>query len=243
MTKKFNQLLQEELDKHFLKEGLISSYDISKLVDKVLKIINKKVQGYELTSLPEVLSKTKYGKICTSNVFLTSPLSSEETKEVKKVLNLFGYTNSVEMFDDLQLQLEPKFPVKVNEFIEKHGDKTLFHVTRKKVVPKIEKFGLVPKLTQTDYDHPGDRIYLVWLPNIEKKGQSLAAVANMLARNKKIAYEDLAIIVTDYNPLSNYYLDDTTTKLKDNIIALFTTNNIPPTNIKKVINLNVQKPS
>ena len=44
MTKKFNQLLQEELDKHFLQEGLISSYDINKMVQEVLKIINKKVK-------------------------------------------------------------------------------------------------------------------------------------------------------------------------------------------------------
>lgn len=243
MTKKFSQIVREEFQKYYLEEGLIASYDIDKLVEEVLKIISKKVEGYQTTNLQEYLTKTKYGRVCTANIFLTKHLSPTESSKVKSLIKQYGYTNSVELFDKLQLQLEPRYPVKLNELIEQYRDREFYHITRKKALPKIEKIGIVPKTTQTTYDHPGDRIYLCWLPTIEKKGKMLERLVNSLARNKKLKYENFAIIVTDYNPNANYYLDDTAIVLADGFVAIFTPNNIHPSAIKKVIDLQPLQPS
>jgi hypothetical protein len=105
MTKKFSQLLQEEFDKYCFEEGLFSSPEIEKLTEEVLKIIDKKVERHEITTPPKSFKTV---------IFLTSPLSSEETSEVKKALERFNYTNSVEIFDDTQLWLEPKYPINLN---------------------------------------------------------------------------------------------------------------------------------
>ena len=105
MTKKFSQLLQEDFDKYCLEKGLFSSPDIEKLVQEVLEIINKKVQKYELTT---------FEKLPKAIITLTNPLSLEETTEVKKVLEKFSYVNSIEIFDNTQLWLEPKYPINLN---------------------------------------------------------------------------------------------------------------------------------
>ena len=98
-------MLQEDFDKYCLEKGLFSSPDIEKLVQEVLEIINKKVQKHELTT---------FEKLPKAIITLTNPLSLEETTEVKKVLEKFSYANSVEMFDNTQLWLEPKYPINLN---------------------------------------------------------------------------------------------------------------------------------
>lgn len=231
--KMFKYYLMEQLDSQYLKEGLISSYDTETMVEKIKNIISLKISRIEGPNVPPSLQKTKYGNIFTTNIYLKEPLSIVEDNKINKILNIYGYTNSIKMFDKLSLQLEPKYPVKMNKIIESKKNQILYHFTRKLYLNKIKEIGLIPKLSQTSFDHPDDRIYFMWLPysNEIKTTNILNSVKNMLAKNKEIRADDMALLFTKYDPNKNYYLDDTTTVIDENILGIFTTNNISPKDI------------
>ena len=135
------------------------------------------------------------------------------------------------------MQIEPKVPVKLNDYIEQRTDKKLFHITQKKYLDKIKKIGLTPRASQTTFDHPNDRIYLLWLPLTSSKYIVCIKFANVLAKDKNLNIKDLAIIEMDYNPSKNYYIDDTTIVPQQEIVGLFTTSNIDPKEFVKIVNI------
>jgi hypothetical protein len=229
-VKPFKDYLKEEIDSQYITEGLISSYSSGKLADEIKKLLGKNIEEIKYTELPEQLIQTKYGDVFTVHVVLNNPLSPIQDSKLNKLLNLYGYTNSLKHFNSYQLQLEPKYPVKINKLIEESIDRQLYHITKNQLIPKIKKIGVVPKISQTTFDHPGDRIYLLWLPynTPEDKGRFLAAMRQVLARNKNIDKKDMSIIATEYDPSVDYYIDDTTANLSRGIIGIFTTTNIPP---------------
>lgn len=237
-AKMFRDLLAEELEQSYLEEGLIASWDIEKFIKKFSNIIGDNILKVQKTTLPDFLKNTNYGEVFTVNIFLKEKLTKEETNQVDQLLDLFGYTNALWIEPDgLQLQLEPKYPVKLNELIKQTSDNYLFHITQKKSLDKIKEIGLAPRLSQTKFQHPGNRIYLLWLPTVQNKGLIVNALVKQLANNKKLEEKDFAVIMLKYNPKYDYYLDDTTTLLDQKIIAMFTTNNINPKEIVKIINL------
>ena len=237
-SKMFRDALNEELKQTYLEEGLVASYDIESLVKKITNIIQDKIVEVQLTSLPDVLKKTNYGNVLSANIFLNQKLEQEQTDRINKILNFYGYTNSLGMFSDkLQLQLEPKYPVKLNDFLKQTSDTFLFHIAPIKQLDDIKKIGLIPKPSETNFEHPGNRIYLLWLPGVENKGLILKALAKKLAKDKKLEEKDFVVIMTKHNSRHTYYLDDTATLLNENIIAVFTTNNISPNEFIKIIQL------
>lgn len=237
-AKMFRDLLAEELEQTYLEEGLIASWDIEKLIKKISNIIGDKVSEIQKTTLPDFLKDTNYGKAFTVNVFLKEKLSKEETSQVDQLLDLFGYTNALWIEPNgLQLQLEPRYPVKLNELIKQSSDNYLFHITQKKSLDKIKEVGLAPRPSETKFQHPGNRIYLLWLPTVQNKGLVVNALVKQLAKNKKLEEKDFAVIMLKHNPKYDYYLDDTTTLLDQKIIAMFTTNNISPNEFTKIIEL------
>lgn len=237
-AKMFRDVLAEELQQTYLEEGLIASWDIEKLIKKISNIIRDKILEVQKTTLPDFLKDTNYGKVFTVNIFLKEKLTNEEINQVDQLLDLFGYTNALWIDPSgLQLQLEPKYPVKLNELIKQTSDNYLFHITQKKSLDKIKEAGLAPRPSETKFQHPGNRIYLLWLPTVQNKGLIANALVKRLANNKKLEEKDFAVIMLKYNPKYDYYLDDTTTLLDQKIIAMFTTNNISPKEFLKIINL------
>lgn len=237
-AKMFRDVLAEELQQTYLEEGLIASWDIEKLIKKISNIIGGKVSEVQKTTLPDFLKDTNYGEVFTVNIFLKEKLTEEETNQVDQLLDLFGYTNALWIDPDgLQIQLEPKYPVKLNEPIKQSSDNYLFHITQKKSLGKIKEIGLTPRPSETKFQHPGNRIYLLWLPTVQNKGLTVNALVKRLANNKKLEQKDFAAIMLKYNPTYDYYLDDTTTLLNQKIIAMFTTNNISPNEFTKIIEL------
>lgn len=237
-AKMFRDVLAEELQQTYLEEGLIASWDIEKLIKKISNIIGEKVLEVQKTTLPDFLKDTNYGEVFTVNIFLKEKLTEEETNQVDQLLELFGYTNALWIESNgLQLQLEPKYPVKLNEPIKQSPDNYLFHITQKKSLDKIKEIGLVPRPSETKFQHPGNRIYLLWLPTVKNKGLIVNALVKQLANNKKMEVKDFAVIMLKYNPKYDYYLDDTATLLDQKIIAMFATNNINPKEIIKIIKL------
>jgi DNA primase catalytic subunit len=230
--KQFKHYLKEELDKEALNEGLISSYDSNKLIIKIKKLLNNNIQNIQTPNLSDILTNTKYGKIFTIEISLFEPLTPVQSQQLDTLLNVYGYVNSVGRNSSTRLQLEPKYPVLINKFIEENNDRNLYHITQKKHLVKIQTIGLTPKESQTTFDHPNDRIYLMWLPNVESPTNILQSFSRVLARNKQVRSEDMTILETQYNPNSEYYLDDTATIIERNIVALYTTNNIKPDKLK-----------
>jgi len=231
--KQFKDYIKEELDTIFLTDGLISSYDVSKLVSHIKNLLPKKIQNITYTDLPEALQKTSYGNIFTVFVKLNNELDTDENIQLDKILSLFGYTNSTRLINQTELQLEPKYPVKMNSIIEKSNDHELFHITQKKYMGKIETNGLIPKISQTTFDHPANRIYLLWVPERDSnyKNQVLDSFTNILARDKQLTPGDMTVLRIDFDPMKTYYIDDTTLVLQRGVIGLFTTENIHPIDI------------
>lgn len=226
--KQFKSYLKEELDAQCLKEGLISSYDSMKLITEIKKLLTTKIKYIQPPNLSNIFTQTKYGHVFTIEISLFEPLTTDESKKLETLLNVYGYINSFGKLRATQLQLEPKYPVLINRFIEQFNDRTMYHITQKKYIEKIQKIGLTPKESQTTFDHPNDRIYLMWLPNSKNKKNILETFLKLLARNKNVQAEDMIIFETPYNPTSKYFLDDTDTILERYIVALYTTNNIKP---------------
>ena len=236
--KMFRDLLAEEVERSCLEEGLIASWDIDKLVKKISNVIGDKIVEVQKTTLPDFLKNTNYGDIFTVNIFLKEKLTEEETKQVDQLLDLFGYTNVLWIEPNgLQLQLEPRYPVKLNDLIGQSLDRYLFHITKTKSLDKIKEIGLAPRPSETKFQHPGNRIYLLWLPAVENKGLLVNALIKQLANKKELEEKDFAVIMIKYNPKYDYYLDDTATLLDQKIIAMFTTNNISPKEFTKIIEL------
>ena len=232
--KPFNIYLQEKFDGEYIEEGLISSFDSNKLAKSIEHELRDKIQSIQYTTLPNELKNTKYGEIFTVYINLLTPLSIEETNKLNYILSKFGYTNSLVFVSKTQLQLEPKYPVIINNLIEKTADKRLFHITQEKYIDKIQRIGLTPTISKTTFDHPGNRIYFLWLPmkNINEIEHILNTFSSMLAIDKKVDPNTMKIIESVYNPIHKYYLDDTTLMLDRGIFGIFTTSNISNKDIK-----------
>ena len=225
--KMFKTYFKEELNSKYIAEGLISTYDTPKMVRDLGDKIGSKFVKIEIPNLPSELIKTKYGNVFTANISLSEPLNAEEKKHLDAVLSRYGYTNSLKFIDDLNLQLEPKYPVIVNKLIENIGDPVLYHITQEKLIANIMEEGLSPKTSQTTFDHPDTRIYFLWLPLMhpEDKKEVLATWAGVLAKNKRLDPANMRTISVDYDPKSVYYLDDTTLLLERGVFGVFTTTN------------------
>jgi hypothetical protein len=234
--KNFSSFIKESLQDSFLTEGLIVSYPVSKLLNQIKKEFKDKIYyiNDNLKNLPEKLNKIKSETIFTTNVEFKSDLTDAEMDRIDKICDVYGYTNSLKFVSKNRLQLEPKYPIKMNSFIESLDTNNIFHVTQKKYISKIKKIGLIPKLSQTTFDHSGTRIYLMWLP--KKEHSSISNILNrwtvILSKNKKVNQEDMTILKIEYLKNRDYYLDDTTLLLAHGIFGLFTTSNIHPNDIE-----------
>ena len=230
--KRFSEYLKEELEYRFLLEGLSASYDVNKLVSHLEKIIGDNIKDIQYTDLPSVLKETNYGNVFTVNIELLHPLSEIEKKKVSDVLDLFGYTESMMFLKPLKMQLEPKYPVKMNGFLEKYNDLELFHVTEKKYLRKIMGMGLAPKESKTTFTHPDNRIYFISILDPKNKARVLATWKNVLSRDKGLKSSDMVILRTHYNPSHNYFFDDTSSILNLGVIGIFSLNNVHPKDLE-----------
>jgi hypothetical protein len=231
-VKRFGEYLKEELYGCFLLEGLSASYDVSRLVEELKKTIGNIIKDISYTELPQELKETKYGNVFTIDIKLISPLSIMEKEKVSKVLDFFGYTESMMFLNPLSLQIEPKYPVKMNGFLEKMSDLELFHITEKKNLDKIKRIGLVTKKPKTSFSHPSNRIYFLTILNNSQQNSVLNSWRNVLSRDKGLKPKDMIVLKTVYNPSHDYYFDDTSSILKSGIIGIFSLNNVSPKNLE-----------
>jgi hypothetical protein len=229
--RRFSDYLREELESCYLLEGLSASYDVGKLASEIKKIIGNKIRNIDYTRLLDDFKKTNYGNVFTINIELNKPLHEFEKNKLSSILNFFGYTEAFMFLDELHLQIEPKYPVKINDYLKNLGDIELFHITEKKYLEKIKKIGLAPKKTKTEFDHPANRIYFLIILKDEYKKKVLTSWRRVLSKNKKIKPNDMVILKTHFDPSYNYYFDDTSSILNSGIIGIFSINNVNPNDL------------
>ncbi len=212
-----------------LNEGLISSYDITKLQKHLKKKFKNNI--YIINPSEEEFKNRNYEYTAyTFNISYKGSDKDTFVKEINKCLDLFGYyisTNKNNLY-----MIEPRRPIKINDIMKKDGIKELYHITPNSNLKKIQKIGLAPKGNETTFYHPDDRIYLVSVTELKIK-----SIVKMLAKNKKIKFDEFTVFKINYNDKYDYYLDDIATFKRENMIACFVLKNIPPNELE-IIDIN-----
>ena len=210
---------REEL---LLSEGLITSYPYS-------SVITMMTRDYpQSTHLQADIFDEAQKSSGISMFFKNEDVDVEMLDGVKKKLHTYGYFIAfTEPYgkDETGIFIEPKFSfINDNKFLK---NRRCFHITNKKYIPKIEKVGLIPKKSETDFNHDGNRIYLLF-------GDSKTYTqffAKTLAKSKNWNPEDVVILeIFNFDKLELYY--DPNFENKNGNVAAFTFNNIYKDNIK-----------
>ena len=229
----FADHMKYAMNNQFLLEGHFASWDVKKLAKEIQKIFGGTVDEITCDNLPDLFRLTKYGSVLTVKVKLFGFPSDEQFVNFKRVVAQFGYHFALPFpleQRSLRFQLEPRYPVKINEFLKQTNTEFAYHVTENnKRLIKIKEFGLVPKTSRTTYNHPGNRVYLMAVDSLDK----LDVWINSLAKNKGIAPKNLVTIKVKLDTDKNdYYVDDTATIVYHNLIAMFTPQTIRPENLE-----------
>jgi len=205
-----------------LSEGLITSYPYS----SVISMITRKYPNHSHIQSDIFDKDNKSSGI--SIFFKNEDISENMIEDLKKNLITYGYFIAfIEPYgnDETGLFIEPKFSFIIDPNLLK--GKRCFHVTNKKYLEKIQKFGLVPRESETNFNHDGNRIYLM-IGNSKTYTQFFAKT---LASNKNWNSDEVIILeIFNFDKLELY--SDLNFKNENGNIATFTFNNIYKDNIK-----------
>jgi len=211
------------LIENLLSEGMTSSYNTPLLIDNIKKLFNNNLINVNYTDFEKTFGKTKYGTIFTITIVVKNYHIYEQ--KLQQIINLFGYyvsSNQTQNKTNI-IQIEPRYPVDITKKLQQWNIKYGYHVTHKSNFEKIQEIGLAPKISQTDFMHPGNRIYLAYSDN----KQILMSLKKILANHRQMNSADFILLKIKLHN-GPYYLDDTATSISAGLIAFFTLNNISP---------------
>jgi hypothetical protein len=214
----FKQYYETEV----LEEGLLQSYPPFTLKAYLHKLFPDVVEKIQIQTDDVFPVET--------NLILTLKDSCERDmrndEEFLRAIQLYGY-HIGGLQHNTAIQLEPLHPLRLSrDTLPQYA----YHTTRQSVLEKIMKIGLTPRHTQTDFEHPGDRIYLYIPPNDSVK--EVKKLHNMFRYVKDEPVTTLRIQLTS----EYYYLDPNFSEaVMPNSFAVFTRKNIKPENISVVI--------
>jgi hypothetical protein len=198
-------------DQKIINEGLIKTYPVDTLRKALGTKINelgiKKIQVYStFTGIPIGLA-------------LTVPVL-EHFDKIKEILNVYGYYIGLQRGENIQV--EPKYPFRVTR---DQLPKKAYHVSRRARDKKIMLKGLSPRDSETLFNHPGGRIYLL----VTKEIDDIINLKEMLAASKNIEQDELVVFEVDLNE-PFYYFDSNLQEgtISDNSFGIFTMQNISP---------------
>lgn len=221
----FRNIYDDIGDGYLINEGLIKTYPLT-FVEKYFK------GRYLWDILRKDFIEDEY------KIFLTIDKNSTKEEEIEKVLNNFGYYLAYKTKDDKYntvFQFEPKFQ---NTFTGKEMMENeinfLLHVSPSYNKEKILKSGLCPKSKNNEFAYPG-RIYC-FIQGVSK--QYIQIMINKLSAANKKHDEKYSLFKINLNGLED---------IKFNIdfnaeYAVFTEENIPPSNIKEIGSFISKKP-
>ena len=219
----------DNIVEHYLNEGLITSYNINKLQNYLFKKYNDNI--YINNPSKEELKEHNYEYRAYSFILnlITNINVDDFRNKLKKDLNLFGYyiNKHIKQKDYITYQIEPRYPIQINDVLKNDKIKYLYHISPTSNLKRIQKIGLAPRGTETDFYHPDDRIYLV-----NTSHDKLHDLLINLAKNKHLNSKDFTVFKIPYSDKYKYYLDDMATFKTYNMIAVFVLQNIPPNELK-----------
>jgi hypothetical protein len=222
----FMDSIQKE--KNILTEGLITSYPVS----SVMAMLHRKYNSITTFLETEVINSNK-GNRNNSTVSLYINKKDDTVafrNELTQKLLTYGYMlASIKPYndDEVGFHIEPKFPFIVDPKYLKN--KKFYHTTHIDFIHKIKKNGLVPKASQTKFNHDGNRIYIMATDN----KIIMDALKVTLARDKNWEPDDMVILEIDVTGMTLYIdpnFDDT-----NSYTSLFTFENVSPS---KILNIN-----
>jgi hypothetical protein len=239
----FGITFQEYVEqRELLREGLICSYGTRGIKIEMFAKYKKFIADIE--DVPFNIKTGKMYKFGKPNTLTFIIRNNAEFKahinEIQKLLDLYGYfivkTEPYTPDNTLMLyQFEPKYPVCINK--ESLNGLRLFHITTQSRANKILKMGLWPKESQTDFSHPGNRIYLFATNNPE---QYIPAIKKTLGAGRKPdkdgAEQTMVSLEIDMGALDgrDIYLDESMGYKQDAYYAIFTLDCITPSGIKVI---------
>jgi hypothetical protein len=202
--------LQEEQKKNvLLSEGLVTSYPIDMLKQKIGKL--PWVSQIHKTSdfIMDIWAKSKNFK-------------DEHMDEIKKLLDLYGYFIVRMEPDDFipNFSVEAKYPQKLNDVTIPDY---LYHITPTKNLPSIKKKGLLPRHTiRKSFNHPGNRLYLL------TKNDEVERLSDLMkmGRPENEQEQSLLVIPTSGLETHEFFIDPQYEH------GIFTFKGIPPNKIR-----------
>lgn len=209
-----------------LEEGLVKSYPKETTI-KFLKGYFQREHGIKLFIDEDPSSQ--YFAIVARKVDMT-----EYVDEVNKKLEVYGWY--VVKSNKHRLVIEPKISDKGTREVD--GWK-YYHITNKTYYNKIKKNGLNPRETTTTFNHPADRIYLLYTAD-----QNLVKhIAGILFNNKKAKLEaegkddgrwddDQYVVLGVDLPEGVEKYTDPMARGNNNYSAVYVKKSINPSNIK-----------
>lgn len=216
-----------------LNEGISASYPIETVVSDLTRSFKNILEvDYFPYDIQKRYADSKFG-ISTSLSFSIQNETAKQYKELVRKIKLCGYYISKRETEDnitFTYLVEPRFPADITGYIKQNNISQLYHITETKNIEKIKKIGLVSKESKTTAYHPDDRIYLLY-----SSKNNILSFRRVLAKNKNVSIDNLAVLSVDVLPNAKYYIDDTTymptTKNIVEVLACFTFNAIRPTNV------------
>lgn len=228
----FAHHMKYSMNNQFLHEGHFASWDIKKLASEIEKIFGGTIDEITYHNLPELFKSTKYGDVLTINLKLFGFPTDKQFTELKRIVEQFGYHFALPFpleQRSLRFQIEPRYPVKINDYLKDNNIEFAYHVTEDDRVDKIKSIGLAPKTSRTTYNHPGNRIYLM----VTNSPERLNLWIDSLAKNKQISRSSLTVFKVKLDLDKNdYYVDDTATIPQYDLVAIFTPQNIDPKHLE-----------
>lgn len=187
-------------------EGVFHSYPIGKFVEALQNLSQ------------EYLINIKNGI-----VYLYSDVDIEGVglEDIQKTTNGYGWVIVKNYYNDkfqkYIMVFEPNHPKHLTNSELKEGN--FYHITSSKVFEKISKIGLAPKLSQTSFYHPGDRIYLLQIIDRNSKENYLNQLKQMLNKD---------VVLRVRIPSDWVIYNDPMFQVPEGIRACFVRKNIPP---------------
>ena len=215
----FRNIYDDIGDGYLINEGLIKTYPLT-FVEKYFK------GRYLWDILRKDFIEDEY------KIFLTIDKNSTKEEEIEKVLNNFGYYLAYKTKDDKYntvFQFEPKFQntFTVKDLLE-NDIKYFLHVSPFYNREKILKNGLTPVSKNNEFDYPS-RVYL-FIDGTPK--HIIQSMVNKLSRqnNNPKNNGNYTLYRIDFNGLENIKFN---TDFNAEY-AVFTSENIPPSNIQEI---------
>lgn len=213
----FESILECNLKR--IDEGLIYSFDVFLLRDKILEEFEGFVESLAVIGPFEQNYETAFGKQGSLSIVFKEGYDKEKFQQI---LNVFGYFVAKSNKEN-HVQLEPKFTMEVKNLTK---NMRFFHITLKSKLKKILEKGLLQKDSQTTYQHPAERIYFI-ATNVAEKG--VKAIGEMLAKNKQKKLEDFCAVEILFSLEDNerkFFIDESFNHFENLLYSMFTTQSI-----------------